>query len=282
MLLLLLMNTVPVLAQQRITGRVLCEGKAVKGVVVSCGTATTRTDATGKYTLYPDAGQQFVQLSVPAGYITERDTTIPRFFQKLKSTTSEYNFKLLRNPVNDDQHVFFAQADVQVTSREELATYREEVVSDMRSHLSQFKGKDVFGVDLGDMVGDMPDLFPEYISSMSPLNIPFFRAIGNHDMSYWGRSFETSERTFNNYFGPTVYSFNKGKAHYIVINNNFYVGRDYFYMGYVDEKTMRWLEQDLSFVPKGTLVFLIFISLPGCSQSSIPSPTIILPLPIKQ
>ncbi|MGN6420553.1 MAG: calcineurin-like phosphoesterase C-terminal domain-containing protein, partial [Pseudobacter sp.] len=125
------------------------------------------------------------------------------------------------------------------------------------SHLSLFKGKDVFGIDLGDMVGDMPELFPEYISSMSPLDIPFYRSIGNHDMSYWGRSFETSERTFNNYFGPTVYSFNKGKAHYIVINNNFFVGRDYFYMGYIDEKTFRWLEKDLSFVPEGTLVFLM-------------------------
>lgn len=257
LLLLALVSAMPAIAQQRITGRVLCDGKGVKGVVVSCGTATASTDARGQYTLYPDAGQQFVQLSVPAGYITERDTTIPRFYQKLKSKISEYNFKLLRNPVNDDQHIFFTQADVQVTSREELATYRNEVVSDMRSHLALFKGKDVFGVDLGDMVGDMPDLFPEYITSMSPLNIPFYRTIGNHDMSYWGRSFETSERTYNNYFGPTVYSFNKGKAHYIVINNNFYVGRDYFYMGYVDEKTLQWLEQDLSFVPKGTLVFLM-------------------------
>lgn len=256
-LLLVLINAMPAIAQQRITGRVLCEGKPLKGVVVSSGTATVRTDALGQYTLFPDAGQQFVQISTPAGYITERDTTIPRFYQQLKSGVSRYDFKLLRNPVDDDHHVFFAQADVQVTSREELATYRKEVVSDMRSHLSLFKGRDVFGVDLGDMVGDMPDLFPEYITSMSPLNIPFYRAIGNHDMSYWGRSFETSERTFNNHFGPTVYSFNKGKAHYIVLNNNFYVGRDYFYMGYVDEKTMRWLEKDLSFVPKGTLVFVM-------------------------
>ncbi|MGN6419735.1 MAG: metallophosphoesterase N-terminal domain-containing protein, partial [Pseudobacter sp.] len=133
LLVLVLINAMPAMAQQKITGRVRCEGKGVKDVVVSCGTATVRTDARGHYTLYPDAGQQFVQLSVPAGYLTRRDTTIPRFYQPLKSNRSAYDFNLIRNPVNDDQHVFFAQADVQVTSREELATYRNDVVSDMQS-----------------------------------------------------------------------------------------------------------------------------------------------------
>ena len=89
------------------------------------------------------------------------------------------------------------------------------------------------------------------------LDIPIYRAIGNHDMDCNGATHETSYRTFEGYFGPTHYSFNKGNAHYIVINNNFYVGREYFYIGYVDETTFKWLEEDLSYVPKGTLVFFI-------------------------
>ena len=55
---------------------------------------------------------------------------------------------------------------------------------------------------------------------------------------------------------PTIL-FNKGNAHYIVVDNNFFIGRDYFYMGYLDEKTFAWLDQDLSYVPKGSLVFFI-------------------------
>lgn len=35
------------------------------------------------------------------------------------------------------------------------------------------------------------------------------------------------------------------------------MGREYFYIGYVDETTFKWLEEDLSYVPKGTLVFFM-------------------------
>lgn len=76
-------------------------------------------------------------------------------------------------------------------------------------------------------------------------------------MAYWGRSFETSDLHFTKHFGPTRYSFNKGNIHYIVLNNNFYIGRDYFYMGYIDEETFKWLERDLSFVAKGKTVFVM-------------------------
>lgn len=76
-------------------------------------------------------------------------------------------------------------------------------------------------------------------------------------MNYDGRTHETSYKTFEDTFGPSYYSFNKGNAHYIVVDNNFFIGRDYFYMGYLDEKTFAWLDQDLSYVPKGSLVFFI-------------------------
>lgn len=76
-------------------------------------------------------------------------------------------------------------------------------------------------------------------------------------MNYDGRTHETSYKTFEDTFGPSYYSFNKGNAHYIVVDNNFFIGRDYFYMGYLDEKTFAWLDKDLSYVPKGSLVFFI-------------------------
>jgi hypothetical protein len=89
------------------------------------------------------------------------------------------------------------------------------------------------------------------------LDIPIYRAIGNHDMNYNGRTHETSFQSFEETFGPTRYSFNKGNAHYIVLNNAFYIGREYFYIGYIDENTFQWLEQNLSFVEHDTPVFVI-------------------------
>ena len=57
-------------------------------------------------------------------------------------------------------------------------------------------------------------------------------------------------------YGPAWYSFNVGKVHYIVLNDNSYVGRDYFYIGLLDERQLRWLENDLSYVPAGSTVVL--------------------------
>ncbi len=52
------------------------------------------------------------------------------------------------------------------------------------------------------------------------------------------------------------YSFNRGKAHYIVLDNVFYYSDGYNYMGYITEKQFRWLEQDLRSVKPGALVFV--------------------------
>ena len=48
--------------------------------------------------------------------------------------------------------------------------------------------------------------------------------------------------------GPTWYSFNRGKAHYIVLDNVFYYSDCYNYMVYISEKLFMWLELDLGSV----------------------------------
>ena len=88
--------------------------------------------------------------------------------------------------------------------------------------------------------------------------MPFYQAMGNHDMKYYGRSNETATVTYEKHFGPAYYSFNKGKIHYVVLNDVFYIGRDYFYIGYLPEQQLAWLEKDLSFVPHGSTVVLTF------------------------
>ena len=109
---------------------------------------------------------------------------------------------------------------------------------------------------------------PSYIDTVSSLEIPIYRAIGNHDMTYGGRTFEYSYRTFESYFGPIYYSLNKGNAHYIVLDNCFYVNRDYQYIGYIDERTFQWLEKDLSYVPKDKLVFVV-MHIPSSLQKKL-------------
>lgn len=40
----------------------------------------------------------------------------------------------------------------------------------------------------------------------------------------------------------------------MVLDDNFFIGRDYFYIGYLEERQMRWLEKDLARVQPGSTV----------------------------
>lgn len=243
--------------QCQIKGKVTCNGKGIKNVIVTDGISCVQTNEKGEYKIPSIQTSGFVYISTPAEYITDcKDKTIPLFYQRIDNETNSYNFNLHKNPKDDLNHTFIAQADVQMTDNDCLNEYKN-ILSDCKNLIEKYKHQDVFGFNCGDIVGDVPSLYPGYIDASSVLDIPIYRAIGNHDMNYSGRSHETSTQTFESYFGPTHYSFNKGNAHYIVINNTFYIGRDYFYMGYVDEKTLSWLEQDLSYVNKGAPVFVI-------------------------
>lgn len=75
-------------------------------------------------------------------------------------------------------------------------------------------------------------------------------------MDLYVRTDELSDRRYNEAFGPSWYSFNRGKAHYVVLDNVFYYGVGYNYIGYLNERQLRWLEQDLALVPKGSPVFV--------------------------
>lgn len=257
---LLLISYLPVKAQSSsnriITGKVTDGKNAIANVAVTDGINIVKTGTDGSYTITTTADSRFVYITTPAGYnVHVENSTIPQFYQQLTNDKSNYDFVLAKNKNNDKKHTFVVHSDAQVTSIEDIEQYKT-IVADCRKTLNKIKGE-VFGIDCGDIVGDSPHLYPDYINAVSALNIPMFRSIGNHDMNYYGRTHETSYKTFEGYFGPTLYSFNKGNAHYIVLNNNFFIGRDYFYMGYIDEKTFKWIEQDIASIPEGSLIFVI-------------------------
>lgn len=242
------------LATRTVTGLVTCGHKPLSGVAVTDGYNIVHTDQQGHYTLISPVQARFVYISTPAGFKPSLDqSTIPTFYQRLVDDKMTYDFGLTRNPRDDYHHTLIVQADAQVTSVGDLDQY-EAMLDDIQATLAGLGNRDVLGLDCGDIVGDSPWLFPEYIKRVARLNLPVYRVIGNHDMDYNGRSHETSHHTYEDYFGPDHYSFNRGLVHYVVINDNFYIGREYFYMGYCDETTFRWLEQDLRDVKPGNLV----------------------------
>lgn len=239
-----------------VTGTVSSDGKGIANAVISDGFSVVKTDASGKYSINTNDKAQFVFLSTPAGYDFKVEGNIARQYENLGSR-NEYNFKLKKLSRKDDNHNFIIWADPQVKNKKDVAQMMETSVPDVQKLVSEMGSNAlIHGICVGDIVWDNLPLYEDYNIAVAKMGIPFFQALGNHDMDYRMGGDETSDKTFKEYFGPTYYSFNRGKAHYIVLDDVRYLGKERDYDGYISEEQLAWMEKDLALVPKDNLVII--------------------------
>lgn len=182
---------------------------------------------------------------------------IPVFFQKINHSlkTQKINFEILKSEKSQTKHAFILWADPQVLDLEEFDQL-EEVVADVNKTIASFPEElPVHAISAGDNVFDRLNFFDKYKQVISQIKSAFYHVIGNHDMDYNNRSNELSAKSFSAAFGPTHFSFNVGKIHYIVLRC-FYYGFSYRYINYIDENQLQWLEQDLKSVQPGSTVIV--------------------------
>ena len=251
---LLLATAVGGVRAENIKGTVkTTEGRGLSGVVVSDGLNVVQTDDKGRFEMDIDQDSRFVFISTPAGYTSATLEGETLFYKRIGKKVKSYDFVVGVNPKDDKNHNLIVIADPQISDRSELPEL-EKYAEDMAEYVKQMDGDFTLGLCLGDIVGWDHSIYPEYNRIMAKTELDYRYVIGNHDMTNWGRSHETSMTDFENMYGPCWYSFNVGEVHYIVLNDNFFVGRDWFYIGYIDERQLSWLEKDLSYVPKGSSV----------------------------
>lgn len=235
-----------------ITGSVRDEaGKALEGVVVSDGVCVVKTDKKGQFEMpYDRVSGRFVFVSTPSGYRNSSFRGKTCYYQDLTADKKIYDFTVVKNEKDDNFNHPIVFADPQISDTLDLVPFAARV-DDMKEHVKSLEsdGAYSFAICLGDIVGWQHPLYPRITDKLSEVGIDMRFVMGNHDMTNWGRSYETSFREFEKFYGPAYYSFNVGKTHYVVLDDNFYVGRDYFYIGYIDETQLSWLEKDLATVP---------------------------------
>jgi len=242
-----------------ITGRVECAGKGIEKAVVSDGFSVALTKADGSYQLQSHDNAEFVFVSMPAGYDVENDRGIARFYHKISKDKDkqELNFRLTKLPVDDHKHAFIVWADTQVWDKKDSVQLKTVSAPDTAEVVRSLGKLPVHGISVGDMVWDKFELFPDYMDAVETTGITFFQLIGNHDMDIkTARTDDQSQEKFKSLFGPTYYSFNRGKVHYVVLDDVFFIGTAKRYIGYITEEQLEWLEKDLSFVPHGSTVMV--------------------------
>ncbi|WP_161888230.1 calcineurin-like phosphoesterase C-terminal domain-containing protein [Pontibacter russatus] len=241
----------------RLSGKVLSQGRGVPGVAVTDGMNVTLTDAKGSYALESNATAEFVYISVPRGYAFENENGIARFYQSIAPARGKFraDFELSKLAQDDTRHNFVVWADPQIISEEDAQLLKTVSAPDTKQLVGSYGDGALFhGIGCGDLVWDKFELFEDYQQAVATTGIPFFQVLGNHDMDVEVRTDDLSGQTFKKLFGPTYYSFNRGEVHYVVLDDVFFVGQSKKYIGYLTERQLAWLEQDLAHVKPGSTV----------------------------
>ncbi len=244
---------------KKIKGRVLVDGRGLQHVVVSDGYSVIATDKKGRFEIEANPGAVNIFISTPAGFEFLHEKNITRHYQSISLTekNNEIVFELQPLSGDDYEHDFIIWADPQVKNEKDVKKMMTESVPAAKKTIAEAgEGKLIHGITVGDIVWDTLSLFDDYGKAVGEMNIPFFQCLGNHDMDYNKGGDEASDDTFQKVFGPTYYSFNRGKAHYVVMDNVRYLGRDREYDGFIQQQQLDWLAKDLSFVDNNRLIIL--------------------------
>lgn len=241
-------------------------GKGIANVVVNDGLNFTTTDLQGQWSLTTDTCvSKFVYISTPAAYELPQRDGLARFYIPVGEAVRRQSndFTLRHRKKQNGSFTYLAISDPQVLNDAELARWKNETTADLRRTADSLRSRgDVVAVTLGDLVFDSPEMFAGYTNSCKRLGMTVFQTIGNHDFDKRFQDLHNSRRggqfAEHNYyrlFGPTDYSFNIGNAHVVTMKNIDYMG-DRKYTENISDEQLAWLERDLSYVPKGSVLFL--------------------------
>lgn len=244
-------------------------GVAMPGVVVSDGYTCTTTDSAGRYALHRHPEARFVYYTVPAYCrvpVHSATDSTALFYQAIRDTVRTYNFTLTRLPGGPETHhrvvvigdpqatnalgPYFEGDNDNVVEKSDVARLADETMADIRQTIARWPADTpVYGISMGDDVqyyGGYNDSLEHQVRRvLGSTRMTVFSVIGNHDQD--GKQIYREKWEEN--WGPTDYSFDRGDVHYVCFNNcDFYHGSLYYSPGELSDDQMRWLTQDLSLV----------------------------------
>lgn len=221
--------------------------KGLSGIMVSDGLNVVKTAKDGTFILPGHVKEKFIFISTPSGY-RPTDT----FYQSISSETESYNFpvQVYENKIEKDgSHLFIHFSDTEIFGGSNAQ--HTEWVQNIRDYATN-EGA-AFIMHTGDIC--YADGLKKHIKLMNSdnMNTQMFYGIGNHDLVKG----DYAEQMYEQYYGPTFYSFNVGNVHYIMTPM---LNGDY-HPSYTKEDVYHWLKNDLAHLPEGTPIIMFCHSL---------------------
>jgi len=132
---------------------------------------------------------------------------------------------------------------------------------DMKDLKATITDRPVYGMGLGDIIHRDHSLLPSYKKGLSTTGIACYNVIGNHDHDVKMPDDKTSCKTYESILGPSNYSFNLGKCHFVVLDDMIApdqsTGRDRDNCDTgLTEEIWQWLQNDLASVPQDRILMV--------------------------
>ena len=248
----------------------------ISGVVVSDGVNCTQTDSNGLFGLSSNlANTRFIMYSLPSGYKAPNAANgTPEFYYRVTELdimkgSCFVHFTLDKIEGNPNRFTMFMGADPQIRPKsyaEDRIAYHsidagDDFYRELRETAAKITDRDVYGMMLGDLIQEHMPLFYDYVAGVSSLGYQTYNVIGNHDHDLSATTDVDGARCYEDHLGPSYYSFNIGKLHFISLDN--------IIMTVVDGKLMKnkysrgltdkewaWLQNDLKYVDKSTILMV--------------------------
>lgn len=278
LLLSLLVGPPPALARGTVfedlnrNGRQDANERGLPGITVSNQDDFTITNARGEWTLsYTDDTIFYVQK--PRGYMTPvDDRMLPKFYYIHKPAGSpelryggvkptgplpaSIDFPLYKsNEPEKFKALFFG--DTQSRNLRELKYLTDDLLTKVDPEGA------MFGVTLGDILFDDLSFFDEHNQAIALIGIPWYNVLGNHDINFDAKHDHHSDETFESFYGPNYYSFDYGRAHFIVLDDVIWHHPDTQedkrgrYTAGLGARQLAWFKRDLERTPDDKLVVVL-------------------------
>lgn len=241
--------------------------EGISGIAVSNGEHVVLTNEKGEYEL-PVGKDHIIFVIKPANYLVPvNDKNLPQFYYIHKPEGSpKMEFPGVDPTGEIPEHIDFG-----LIPASHLENFTALVVSDPQPNnlnevkhfengvVSEILEADIdFALTIGDLVNNDLSLFKPYINATSKVGVPWYNALGNHDLNFDVREDRLSDESFEAHFGPANYAFNYGKVHFIVLDDILYPdprdGKNYW--GGFRQDQLTFIKNDLQFVPKDHLIVL--------------------------
>ena len=242
-------------------------GKGIAGVPVTDGATFVVTDANGVYQMAATRWVKRVWFTIPAEYEVPVDPNNgrPLFYSTKDINRAEKNrndWTLTPLKEAENEFTIVAIGDPQCQTAAEAERFRSETLIDIRSTLSQAQTSEnrynrAYAITLGDITFDNTPLWStmsQLCSSVTLSNgnkMPIFNCIGNHDHDASRQDDAQATELYVQNVGPTDYSFNRGKVHFVVMDNIVCTtssGSTWSYNAGFSSQQYKWLQQDLNLV----------------------------------